>query len=171
MFRNVKGGNKGKKIKRCRTTNTNQKIRFASEGEMYARVTSTYGHGMAEVLCEDGKARLLIIRKKVKGRNKRDNIVSLHSVLLVGKRPWEVVAEKKKEKVDLLFVYSKENIVQLKKKNDINRIIFGEKEEDNIVEFDRNFEEPVTTLNQILEPNAEKQETEEDWLNEMIDDI
>ena len=120
MVRNTKGGNKGKKIKRCRQTNVVKKMRYAEEGEMYARVTNRYGHGMAEVLCDDGKTRLLIIRKKFKGRNKRDNSVNLHSVLLVGRREYEVVSEKKKEKVDLLYVYSQENINQLKKKSDIN---------------------------------------------------
>ena len=77
---------------------------------------------MGEVLCDDGITRLLIIRKKFKGRNKRDNSVNLHSVLLVGKREYEVVSAKKKEKVDLLFVYSQDNITQLKKKSDINKI-------------------------------------------------
>ena len=37
MVRNTKGGNKGKKIKRCRTT-VQKKMRYAVEGEMYARV-------------------------------------------------------------------------------------------------------------------------------------
>ena len=57
----------------------------------------------------------------------------------MGKREWEVVAEKKKQKVDLLFVYSKDNVVQLKEKQDINRIIFGEKEEDSVVEFEKDY--------------------------------
>ena len=82
MVRNTKGGNKGKKIKICRTT-VQKKMRYEVEGEMYARVTKTFGHGMGEVLCDDGITRLLIIRKKFKGRNKRDNSVNFHSVLLV----------------------------------------------------------------------------------------
>ena len=98
MVRNTKGGNKGKKIKRCRQTSVPKKMRYATEGEMYARVTNRYGHGMAEVLCDDGQTRLLIIRKKFKGRNKRDNSVNLHSVLLVGKREYEVVSEKRNKK-------------------------------------------------------------------------
>ena len=171
MVRNTKGGKKGKKIKRCRTPHSQKKMRYAENGEMYARVTNTFGHGMAQVLCDDGKERLLIIRKKFKGRNKRDNSVFLHSILLVGKREWEVVAEKKKQKVDLLFVYSKDNVVQLKKKQDINRIIFGEKEEDSVVEFEKDYEAPQA-LNEILDPeeNASSKD-KNDWLEEMIDDI
>ena len=170
MVRNTKGGNKGKKIKRCRST-VPQKMRYATEGEMYARVTKTFGHGMGEVLCDDGKTRLLIIRKKFKGRNKRDNSVNLHSVLLVGKREYEVVSEKKKEKVDLLFVYSQENISQLKKKSDINRIIFGEEDKNDVVEFEKDYEETSPDLNTILTPSGEISKNEEDWLNDMIDDI
>ena len=65
MVRNTKGGNKGKKIKRCRTT-VQKKMRYAVEGEMYARVTKTFGHGMGEVLCDDGITRLLILGKNLK---------------------------------------------------------------------------------------------------------
>jgi initiation factor 1A len=169
MVRNTKGGNKGKKIKRCRAP-SQKKMRYAIEGEMYARVTNTYGYGMAEVICDDGKKRLLIIRKKFKGRNKRDNSVAVHSILLVGKREWEVVSEKKKQKVDLLFVYSKDNVVQLKKKQDISRIIFGEKEEESVVEFEKDYEEEEPTLNKILVPEDNKK-TDDSWLNDVIDDI
>ena len=171
MVRNTKGGNKGKKIKRCRTAPSQKKMRYAESGEMYGRVTHTFGYGMAQVLCDDGKERLLIIRKKFKGRNKRDNGVFIHSILLVGKREWEVVSEKKKQKVDLLFVYSKDNVVQLKKKQDINRIIFGEKEEDSVVEFEKDYEEPVA-LNEILIPEENASSKDEtDWLEDMIDEI
>ena len=171
MVRNTKGGNKGKKIKRCRTI-VQKKMRYASEGEMYARVTKTFGHGMGEVLCDDGVTRLLIIRKKFKGRNKRDNSVNLHSVLLVGKREYEVVSAKKKEKVDLLFVYSQDNVTQLKKKSDINKIIFGEEDKNDVVDFEKDYEEPAPNLSTILTPSGEVQEkSEDDWLNDIIDDI
>jgi initiation factor 1A len=172
MVRNTKGGNKGKKIKRCRTAPSQKSMRYAESGEMYARVINTFGHGMAAVICDDGKERLLIIRKKFKGRNKRDNGVFLHSIVLVGMREWEVVAEKKKQKVDLLFVYSKDNVIQLKKKQDINRIIFGEKEEDSVVEFEKDYEEPEE-LNKILTPSENEvvRDESDNWLDDMIDDI
>jgi len=170
MVRNTKGGNKGKKIKRCRTLVSN-KIRLAQEGEQYARVTKTFGHGMGEIICNDGITRLLIIRKKFKGRNKRDNNIVIHSIILVGTREWEVVARNKKQKADLLFVYSKDNIVQLKKKTNINRIIFGEEEDTGDIEFDENYEEvPTQPFEEILKP-SDKKENDDSWLSEMIDDI
>ena len=109
---------------------------------------------MGEIICNDGITRLLIIRKKFKGRNKRDNNIAIHSIILVGTREWEVVARNKKQQADLLFVYSKDNIVQLKKKTNINRIIFGEEEDAGDIEFDENCEEvPTQTLEEILKPS------------------
>ena len=82
-----------------------------------------------------------------------------------------MVARNKKQKADLLFVYSKDNIVQLKKKSNINRIIFGEEEDTGDIEFDENYEEtPSQTLEEILKP-SDKKENDDSWLSEMIDDI
>ena len=87
---------------------------------------------MADVKCEDGKIRLLIIRRRFKGRNKRDNSIGVDSLVLVGRRLWEVVAEKKKQKVDLLYVYSTDQIHELRQKVNISDSILPdsvEKEE------------------------------------------
>ena len=75
---------------------------------------------MAEVLCNDEKKRLLIIRRRFKGRNKRDNFVSVDKIVLVGLRSYEVVSEKKKQKVDLLYVYNNEDISDLKNDTTFN---------------------------------------------------
>ena len=114
MVRNFKGGNKGKKgaRKAVRAAPTNT-IRYAKEdGEIYGRVQKVFGRGMFDVLCDDGVIRLLVVRKKFKGRNKRDNNVTINGIILVGKREWEITS--KKEKVDLLFVYSENQIEILK---------------------------------------------------------
>tara|TARA_Y100000817_G_scaffold94357_1_gene73476 strand:+ start:607 stop:1029 length:423 start_codon:yes stop_codon:yes gene_type:complete len=133
MVRNLKGGNKGKKGARSRlkgNDTTPRKLRLKSEGEMYAKTVNMYGNGMAEVLCDDGVLRLLIIRKKFKGRNKRANHVALHSVLLVGKREYEIVQAGKKEKVDLLFVYSQPQAIELnvfkEEADDDSGVVFSE---------------------------------------------
>ncbi len=88
---------------------------------------------MAEVLCEDKVIRLLIIRKRFKGRHKRDNNIAVNKVLLVGRRLWEVVNPKKKQKVDLLYVYSDGQIDDLRPKVNVNSIVlpdYIEKEEE-----------------------------------------
>ena len=91
------------------------KLRLAKDDdETYGRVLKLLGNGMADVLCTDKKIRLLQIRKKFRGRNKRDNTIALDTLVLVGLRTWEVRSEGKKEKVDLLYVYSDSQHEELK---------------------------------------------------------
>ena len=122
MVKNKTGGSRHKKQARKNVNApVSSKLRLANEeGEIYAKVIKLCGNGMADVLCNDKVVRLLIIRKKFKGRHKRDNTIAANTLLLVGRRLWEVVAEKKKQKVDLLCVYSMSQIEQLKKRATIN---------------------------------------------------
>ena len=48
----------------------------------------------------------LKLEKSLRGRNKRDNFIGNDSIVLVGICSWEHRAEGKKEKADLLYVYS-----------------------------------------------------------------
>lgn len=117
-----KGGNKAKKQGRkfVNQPKTSCFTRMAKEeDELYAVVQKCYGHGMVDVLCIDNITRLCIIRSKFKGRGKQDNMVKLGSWLLVGRRSWEVVVDKK-EKCDLLEVYSSEDINKIKN-NTLNK--------------------------------------------------
>jgi translation initiation factor 1A len=122
MPKNLKGGSRHKKqAKKHNIVKSKSKLRIAKEeGEIYARVLSLYGNGMAEVICNDGIKRLLIIRRRFKGRNRRDNDVAIDKMLLVGLREWEVISEKKKEKVDLLYVYSNDDIDDMKNDSKLN---------------------------------------------------
>lgn len=84
-----------------------------------------------------------MIRKKFRGRNKRDNQIKLHTVLLAGIRNWEVVAANKKPKADLLYIYSTNQLSQLCKIANINQIILPEEmqpkaEENSGFEFGNN---------------------------------
>ena len=119
MPKNLKGGSRHKKqAKKHNIIRAKAKLRLAKEdGEIYARVTALYGNGMAEVLCNDGIKRLLIIRRRFKGRN---NMVAIDKMVLVGLREWEVIAEKKKPKVDLLYVYGDLDIDDLKNDSKLN---------------------------------------------------
>ena len=81
--------------------------------EMYARIVKMNGNN-ADVICSDKVTRLLQIRKKFKGRNKRDNNISTDTLVLVGIRDWEIRNENKKPVVDLLYVYSPNQYENLK---------------------------------------------------------
>jgi initiation factor 1A len=135
MVKNKTGGNRHKKQAR-KNVNAPVSVRLRipkEEGEILAKVMKLFGNSMAEVLCEDKVTRLLIIRKRFKGRNKRDNNIAVNKVLLVGRRLWEVVNPKKKQKVDLLYVYSDGQIDDLRQKVNFNSIVlpdYIEKEEE-----------------------------------------
>jgi initiation factor 1A len=126
MVKNKTGGRNHKKMaskyaveKEHRST-----LRLAKEDdEMYGRVTTLYGNGMADVLCSDKVNRLLQIRKKFRGRNKRDNTISADSLVLIGVRSWEALNEKKKPKADLLYIYSENQYEALKNVPDIYEIL------------------------------------------------
>ena len=138
MVKNKNGGNRHKKMARKnQNTFVSRKIRKAYEdGEMYAKVEKMFGGGHAGIICNDGRERLLVIRKKFSGRNKRDNHISEGTYLLVGLREWEVVSQRKKEKADLLEVYSQSNVEQLKKEGIVfNFDVKESKEEENMIEF------------------------------------
>ena len=122
MVRNNKGGRNTKKMGRKfaggkgGNSGHSRQVRFSDcAEEMYACVTRYFGSGMCDVKCIDGQTRLCIIRKKFKGRSKRDNMITLGSYVLIGVRDWEVVEVGKKRKCDLLEVYSSSDMEQIKK--------------------------------------------------------
>jgi len=138
MVKNKTGGSRHKKQAR-KNVNAPVSMRLRipkEEGEILAKVMKLFGNGMAEVLCEDKVTRLLIIRKRFKGRNKRDNNIAVNKVLLVGRRLWEVVNPKKKQKVDLLYVYSDGQIDDLRQKVAVNSVILPDGVEEDDIAYD-----------------------------------
>jgi translation initiation factor 1A len=122
MVKNKKGGRNNRKMasKHAQPTNTTR-MRFAKdEDEMYAKVVRMLGGRRAEIICNDKKTRILEIRKKFGGRNKRDNFIAQGAVVLVGIRSWEHRQEGKKEKADLLYVYSSGHLERLKNEAEID---------------------------------------------------
>ena len=75
--------------------------------ELYSQVQKVCGGGMYNVICLDGKTRLCHSAGKFRGRNKKDNFVSLGTWLLVGLRQYESGGNNKKlQNCDLLEVYN-----------------------------------------------------------------
>tara|TARA_B100001063_G_scaffold46185_1_gene40032 strand:- start:20818 stop:21357 length:540 start_codon:yes stop_codon:yes gene_type:complete len=129
MVKNKKGGSKHKKGARKHLANNNvtRKLRKAKEeGEIYARVIAVSGGGHAKILCADKKERTLVIRGKFRGRNKRNNMIKLDSIVLAGLRSvsmGEVVMKKKKEKADLIYVYDQYDMDELKQVPEVYNIL------------------------------------------------
>jgi hypothetical protein len=117
MVKNTKGGNKSKGIARKHITGAREAraLRLStSELEKYGVITKLLGEGMFYVVTDistDAQPHLLgHIRKKFKGRSKRDNTITLGSVILIGLREWEGPNYKK---CDLLEVYDANEVRQL----------------------------------------------------------
>ena len=157
--KNMHGGNRHKKMASKSFKEPRQvKMRYAQEGESYARVVKIFGQGMMDVMCNDNVLRLCIIRKKFRGRNKRDNNCSVDSMVLVGLREWEVIATNKKPKVDLLYTYDKNQLDELKNAKGLNKSILPESvvigEQMDGFEIDRT----TATHEEIIEENNTKLE-------------
>ena len=115
MVKNL-GGNKSKRGARKHTqpAQSGNTRKASQEGEIYGSITNVFGNGRAEVICIDGEKRHLVIRKKFKGRNKRENTVTKGTWVLAGRRVWEVRGANDKEVCDLLEVYSQSDVDHLK---------------------------------------------------------
>jgi len=73
----------------------------SSEFEVYATVTKLFGNGMCQVKTINNLELVCHIRGKFRGRNKKNNLISLNSHLLVGLREWENPSKN----CDLLFIF------------------------------------------------------------------
>ena len=145
MPKNTKGGSGHKRQARKHTSggNQNNRTRFSEDPlEMYAVCTKLYGQGHIEVMCHDGVSRMCVIRKKFKGRGRRDNTIIMGTWVLVGKREFEVRAAGKKEKCDLLEVYKDNDKTVLQQKaSDINWSVLkaqapdAEGDDDDVFQF------------------------------------
>lgn len=172
MVKNKKGGNRHKKMaSKNNQPMGRQKLRLAkeNEGEMYGVVTKVFGNGMCDVYCNDNETRLLIIRRKFKGRNRRDNSVTLNGIVLVGIREWEVVALGKKQKCDLLYVYNDYHKDELKRKDGFNEKMLwqvdGKKtqeEEDEGIIFTHDVDEETPKINIVMNKDNNKKLEESD---------
>ena len=128
MPRNQVGGSRHKEMAKKRSTGSGGgkgKTRFAKEGEQYAKVLKAYGNGVFDVKCNDGVLRSCVIRAKFKGRNKRDNIVKIDNIILVGLREWEVVSEKAKS--GFACTYNEAQMEEIKSDKSFNRDLISEK--------------------------------------------
>lgn len=118
MVRNVTGGSKHKSQARKNVVprgGASGALRVAQEeGECFAQVERMLGGSNCHVKCVDGVVRLCVIRGKFRGKGKRDNVLSMGSIVLVGTRDYESCKGKDKlETCDLLEVYREADKIRL----------------------------------------------------------
>ena len=108
MVKNTVGGKKGKMMANKSGGNSSGKdlrmIEFP-DIEIMVCVTKVFGGGLFEVVNNSGGKYTAFLRGKMKGHNKRHNLVSLFSILLVAKR-----IDTDPTKCDILFVYDAHDI-------------------------------------------------------------
>ena len=118
MVKNTNGGGNAKKQARKLTTNrgSNELRKSQNACELYACITKNYGNRMDVIMQKDGTTLSCRLAGKFKGRNKRNNIVSVGCWVLVGLYEWE----KESKNCELLYIYEKNEIDELRNLPGIN---------------------------------------------------
>jgi len=107
------GGKHGKKIAR-KNAHSNGEIK------LYGLVTKCLGNGQFLIMCNDQVERLCILRNKFTGRNKQSNMISIGSWVIIGLRNWETSKPNKKDKCDMLEVYTNNEKHKLLEESKVN---------------------------------------------------
>lgn len=174
--KNVHGGAGHKKFARKHTSSSsssNSFIRTSQDpNEIYAIATKMLGNNMFHCHCIDNKVRLCHIRGRFGGRNKRDNIISAGTWILVGLREWEndsSGSSKKLQQCDLLEIYSgisKERLKELEdydwsilNANDLSKVDNTLTESEDDFKFMTDRDEEILRLNEEMKSNTSKRIT------------
>ncbi len=110
MVKNTSGG-KGSKSLARKLTSGSASSHFpvpSNELETFALVTKMHGPS-CDVLLPDGSKLLCHIRNKFRGRSKRQNVIVMNNVILVGFREWEST----RKNCDLMYVYDSGEISKI----------------------------------------------------------
>lgn len=182
MVRNKTGGKNHKKMaSKNEKVFINKRIPLIKDSNenknmlLYGIVEKANGGGRFDLKCNDGRIRLLEIRRKFSGRNKRDNRININTIVLAGKREWQLVNnDKKKEKVDLLYVYNENDLPKLKKDVEYfdSGILLGETKDDIDTGIDFTNNNDIIINNTKVTKKITKKEEDNDELGDFdFDDI
>jgi translation initiation factor IF-1 len=188
--KNVHGGAGHKKFARKHTSSgssSNSFIRTSQDpNEIYAIATKMLGNNMFHCHCIDNQVRLCHIRGRFGGRNKRDNVISAGTWILIGLREWENMTTttsslKKLQQCDLLEIYSgisKERLKELEdcnwsvlNANDLSKVDTATIENEDDFKFTTDRDEEIIRLNEEMRSNKSNKITmiEDENVDEEID--
>lgn len=112
MVKNTTGGTKTKGLARKhQASGGDSRLRLPKdELEIVACVTKMLGNGMCEIYTNKDIRLIGHIRNKFRGRQKRNNLVTVAGVVLIGLRDWENPSKN----CDILSIYDDSQVSQLK---------------------------------------------------------
>jgi translation initiation factor IF-1 len=118
MVKNTTGGSKSKGLARKnQSRGGDARLRLPSDPlEQIACVTKMLGNGMCEIHTADNVRLIGRIGGKFRGKNKRNNLITIQSVVLIGLHEWERPAKN----CEILTIYEETNIEQLKSIPSVN---------------------------------------------------
>ena len=111
MVKNTKGGTGTKGLARKHQTSGDSKLRLPGDVlEKIACVTKMLGNGMCEIYTNDDIRLIGHIRNKFRGKQKRNNMLSINNIVLIGIREWENPSKN----CDILSIYESNQVEQLR---------------------------------------------------------
>jgi translation initiation factor IF-1 len=155
MVKNTTGGTGTKGLARKHQNKGQSALRVSTDPlEKYALVTKAFGNGMVEIMTHDPAYPRLVghIRGQMRGKQKRNNLISVNSIVLVGLRGWENPVKN----CDILSVYDDNEVTQLRQIPSIDlKIIVNAREQTT------SFGKGDTDDNEILFVEADDNEIED----------
>lgn len=117
MVKNTAGGTGTKGLARKHQSRGDSRLRLPGDPlEQIACVTKMLGNGMCEIHTADNVRLIGHIGGKFRGKNKRNNLITVQSVVLIGLRDWE----RPVKNCDLLTIYEETHVEQLKSIPSVN---------------------------------------------------
>jgi translation initiation factor IF-1 len=118
MVKNTTGGTGTKSLARKhQSSGSGEKLRLPEcDLEQFACVTKMLGNGMCEVFTNNNIRLIGRIRNAFRGKNKRHNMITPNSIVLVGLHEWEKIPKN----CDLMVIYESNQIEQLRTNPNIN---------------------------------------------------
>lgn len=112
MVKNTTGGTGTKGLARKHQSRTDDsRIRLPEcDLELFGIVTKMLGNGMCEIHTNENVRLIGHIRNKFRGKQKRHNMLTVQSIVLIGLREWENPVKN----CDILTMYESEQIEQLR---------------------------------------------------------